>query len=177
MRICGCTKGSASYGRPAEKAEYNPDSYDLLTMCSDGIITSKEFWRIFSERSGVAVKTDWWHWLFHPVRNEETVRLIQELKDGGNRVVCGTNTMDSHYMNHIERGDYAFFDQTYASCLMGVSKPNAEFWRLILTAENVPPEQAVFIDDKQSNCDAASALGITSFRFESAQKLRKQLEL
>lgn len=177
FRFCGCTGGNESYGRPAEKSSYNPDSLDLLTLCSDGIITAKEFWRIFSARSGIAVQTDWWHWLFHPVRNEETCRLIEELKACGNRVVCGTNTIDSHYMNHMERGDYAVFDQTYASCVMGVSKPNAEFWRIILTAENEAPENTVFIDDRKTNCDAAAALGIRALRFETALKLRGMLGL
>ncbi len=174
MRKCGCIGGNAAYGRPADKKEYSPDGTDLLTMCSDGQITSREFWRIFSCRSGIPVRTDWWHWLFHPVRNQAVWNLVLKLRAGGNRVVCGTNTIDSHYFNHLERGDYAVFDQTYASCMMGVSKPDPEFWRIILTAEDVSPADAVFVDDKQSNCDAAGSLGIRSFRFEDADRLERE---
>ena len=151
------------------------DGADLLAMCSDGTISSKEFWRMFSERSGRTVTTDWWHWLFHPVRNENTCAIIRALRKQGHRVVCGTNTIDSHYFNHLERGDYALFDQTYASCFMGVSKPDLAFWKLILTAERVEPSECVFIDDKKINCDAASSLGIYSIEFTTAEHLAHTL--
>jgi putative hydrolase of the HAD superfamily len=148
---------------------------DLLALAGDGLLDAKGFWRIFSERSGIQVKTDWLHWIFHPVVNEDIRALIGELRAQGNRVVCGTNTIESHYQNHIEHGDYALFDQTYASCLMGVSKPDPDFWRIILTAEDVAAKDAVFTDDRQENVDAAAALGIRSILFRSAAGLRKEL--
>ena len=150
---------------------------DLFSMLSNGEITVKEFWSIFSARSGIAVTTDWWHWLFHPVLNQKTVKIIKTLKSNKNRVVCGTNTIDSHYQNHLERGDYSFFDQTYASNFMGVSKPDPRFWKIILTAENAGPHETVFIDDRKENVDAAKSLGIKSILFESAEKLASDLEL
>ena len=148
---------------------------DLLLLAGDGKIGAKEFWKEFSRRSGLDIKTDWLHWLFHPVIDEEVRSLIQELRAGGNRVVCGTNTIESHYQNHIEHGDYALFDQTYASCLMGVSKPDPDFWRIILTAEGVEAKDAVFTDDRQENVDAAASLGIRSVLFRSAAGLRAEL--
>ncbi len=148
---------------------------DLLALAGDGLLDAKAFWRIFSERSGIPVHTDWLHWIFHPVVNEGVRLLITRLRAKGNRVVCGTNTIDSHYQNHIEHGDYALFDQTYASCQMGVSKPDLDFWKIILTAEGVEPKDAVFIDDRQENVDAAASLGIRSIRFHSALELEKDL--
>lgn len=166
MRYCGCLN-----------SENDTASLDLLTMASDGIIDSRQFWQLFSQRSGITVKTDWWHWLFHPVLNEKTVAVIRQLRKDGHRVVCGTNTIQSHYMNHVERGDYTCFDQTYASFLMGVSKPDPEFWRIILTAEDAAPSEAVFIDDKKVNCDAAVTLGIRSFQFTTAEDLAEKLDV
>ncbi|MBQ1662597.1 MAG: HAD family phosphatase [Treponema sp.] len=156
--------------------EGHPGGVDLLSMCSDGLIGAKDFWRLFGERSGIAVKTDWWHYLFHPILNEGTVSIVRQLKKTGHRVVCGTNTMESHYLNHLERGDYSYFDQTYASCLMGVSKPDPKFWQIILTAENVQEKDAVFIDDKKINCDAAAQLGIHAVHFESSEQLANSLK-
>ncbi|MCR5218393.1 HAD family phosphatase [Treponema sp.] len=154
----------------------DPSKTNLFTMCSDGIIDCKEFWRIFSERSGIKVTTDWWHWLFHPQLNKKTVELIALLKEKGHRVICGTNTISSHYANHIERGDYTYFDQTYASCYMGVSKPDIKFWQLILQAENTRAEDAVFIDDRKDNVDAAASLGIKAFVFTDADSLKSDLQ-
>ena len=174
FKWCGCPNGN-----PAGNAGtgYKNGEMDLMSMASNGEISIREFWQIFSARSGIAVKTDWWHWLFHPVLNQETVCIIEKLKKTGHRVVCGTNTIDSHYQNHLERGDYSFFHQTYASNFMGVSKPSEDFWKIILAAEGFEPEQTVFIDDRKENVAAAGRLGIKSILFENAKKLSKDLEL
>ena len=156
-------------GRGGRKEE------DLLLLAGDGLLDAKGFWKEFSRRSGIDVRTDWMHWLFHPVVDEGVRSIIDELRNRGSRVVCGTNTIDSHYQNHIEHGDYALFDQTYASCLMGVSKPDPDFWRIILTAEGVAAGDAVFVDDRQENVAAAAGLGIRAILFRSAQDLRKEL--
>ena len=150
---------------------------DLMALCSDGKISCAEFWKLFSERSGISVQTDWWRLLFHPELNGETVNIIRELEQAGHRVVCGTNTVDSHWRNHVERGDYSYFDQTYASCFMGVSKPDPMFWKLILKAEKTLPSDAVFIDDRKENCLAAASLGIKAFQFTTAENLKQQLVL
>ncbi|MBR1910980.1 MAG: HAD family phosphatase [Treponema sp.] len=157
--------------------DFHAFSDELLAQLSDGAISTKEFWNSFSQRSGIAVKTDWWHWLFHPVRNEQTCDIVRRLKASGKRVVCGTNTIDSHYRNHCERGDYELFDQTYASFLMGVSKPDVAFWNIILAAEKVKPEDAVFVDDKKENCEAAASLGIHAIQFTTAEALATALEM
>ncbi|MCR5762801.1 MAG: HAD family phosphatase [Treponema sp.] len=155
--------------------DFHAFSDGIFSDLSDGNISTKDFWKEFSRRSGIEVKTDWWHWLFHPVKNEQTCNIVRQLKNSGKRVVCGTNTIDSHYRNHCERGDYEIFDQTYSSCLMGVSKPDIAFWKIILTAEHVNAEDAVFIDDKIENCEAAASLGIHAIHFTDAQSLSKAL--
>lgn len=170
-------------GVPEEKPSdlgkrfYANNGSDLMSMLSNGEISVKEFWNIFSSRSGLAVSADWWHLLFHPQLNQGIVKIIQQLKTNGHRVVCGTNTIESHYLNHLERGDYIFFDQTYCSNLMGVSKPAEQFWKIILTAEDAEPSQTVFIDDKKENVEAAAKMGIRAILFESAEKLSQELGL
>ncbi len=149
---------------------------DLLSQYSDGVITTSRFWELFSQRSGKIVKTDWWHCLFHPARNEKTYEIIRQLKKAGNRVVCGTNTIESHYRNHCERGDYAVFDQTYASCFMGVSKPKLDFWKIILVAEKTEAKETVFIDDREENWKAAASLGMRAIHFLTAEKLAEDLK-
>lgn len=167
MSICGCPEGNRSYGKPHERAA-GDNGFNLITMYSNGLLSAKEFWRLFSARSGIAVTTDWWHFLFHPEPNENIRQLIGGLKKRGERVVCGTNTIESHYLNHLERGDYSIFDQTYASCFMGVSKPDVNFWKIILTAEDVEAKDAFFVDDRIENCEAAASLGINTFHFDFA---------
>ena len=146
--------------------------FDLLTC---GKISVKDFWKTAGDRLGKKTDTDWFHLFFHPVMNCEVKKIILGLRKKGFRVVCGTNTIESHYLNHLSRGDYAIFDQTYASQLMGVKKPDPLFWKLILDAEGVDASEAFFTDDLLENVQAAASLGIHAARFKGAKDLRRAI--
>jgi putative hydrolase of the HAD superfamily len=176
---------SATHGTAAA----NP--YDLgdLRVIQEGALGSDEFWqrfearaaRLFPDRRIVlprrpdGLPVDLWATFFQPVRDEAVVSIIGELIAAGYRVVGGTNTLDAHYEKHRSLGDYDCFQALYASQLLGVAKPDAEFWRRILAAEGFRPEQAFFADDNQANVDAAAALGISAHHFRSASRLREAL--
>ena len=146
-----------------------------------GTISSAEFWKEFNSRIDSLksqgsylqvpeVTTDLFRLFFHPSKNLKTIELVQALKKK-HRVVCGTNTIQSHWENHMERGDYSFFNQTYASNKIGCEKPDPHFWELILEAEETNPQDAFFTDDKIKNVEAAAALGIHAELFTSAEEL------
>ena len=99
--------------------------------------------------------------------------MILKLKEK-HRVVCGTNTNQSHWGNHLERGDYAFFNQTYASNIIGIMKPDPQFFETIMKAEGYSPSETFFTDDKIENCDAAAKLGINAHHFTTAEDLYEQ---
>lgn len=168
--------------------------FDIWKQLECGKISVADFWKefnrrveqfkndsalknIFSDDADFSVVPEVTHDLFrlyfHPVLNEETVKIIQALRKK-HRVVCGTNTIQSHWENHIERGDYTFFDQTYASNKIGESKPDASYFKLILEAEGVKPEEAFFTDDRSDNCKAAESVGIHSVQFTDAASLYEE---
>lgn len=176
----------------------SPNIFDQLSI---GKISTEEFWNKFNNRIGViqreefdgildvkqvynfssafdikkspSITTDLFRLFFHPVLNEKTVELIKDLRKK-HRVVCGTNTIQSHWENHMERGDYSYFDQTYASNKIGVMKPNIKYWQTIMDAEGFNPDETFFTDDKKENCDAAESLGIHSHQFIDADDLRSE---
>lgn len=175
------TNASEVRGHPAaalgvSQEEMDRATGDLFDQLTIGKITTKDFWATVGERLGKKIDTDYFHLFFHPVLNEETKKIILGLRKKGFRVVCGTNTIESHYLNHMTRGDYAFFDQTYASQLMGAKKPDPQFWKLILDAEKCKPSDAFFTDDLEANVQAAAALGIHAFQFTSAKDLRRAIK-
>lgn len=53
-----------------------------------------------------------------------------------------------------------YFDKLYCSYEIGVCKPSEEFFKKILNAEGVKPEEVIFVDDSKKNIAAAEALGI-----------------
>lgn len=150
---------------------------DIFSLLTKGEISVKEFWAQFNERIKgrdiALVKNDLFRLYFHPVLNEKTAVIIKSLRKK-HRVICGTNTIDSHYENHAERGDYAFFDQTYASNKIGEEKPDENFFRVILQAEGVKPEDTFFTDDREENIEVARRVGINAVLFTSAEQLKKE---
>lgn len=156
------------------KGEKEEDN--IYNACQRGDITVKEFWTEYNSRiKGTnlpEVKNDLFRLCFNPVLNVKTAKLIEKLKKR-NRVVCGTNTLESHWENHMERGDYALFHKTYPSNKMGVIKPNPEFFKIILKAEGFKPEEAFFVDDRIENVEAAKSVGINAVQFTSADDLAK----
>ena len=145
-----------------------------MTMLSNGEVTTDEFWSEFEKRTGVRVSTDYLGLFFNPVLNNGVVDIVRSLRKKY-RVVCGTNTIQSHYDIHLARGDYALFEKTYASNMIGASKPDVEFWKRIMLAEGVAPEDIFFTDDNEANCAASSSLGIRTFRFTNADDLRNEV--
>lgn len=159
-----------------KKDKFGDDIWDLFQK---GKIESLEFWNQFNKISKKMkikpVLNDLFRLYFHPILKEDTLRLINALKVK-NRVVCGTNTCQSHWENHLERGDYSYFHQTYASNKIGEIKPNPNFWKLIMKAEGFSPENTFFTDDKIQNVQAARSLGINAEIFTCAEDLYKLWE-
>lgn len=171
---------------------------DIWLKLETGNICVQEFWKIFNNRvkslqrnffDGILkigndvkfsqevqvqnipyVDSDLFRLYFNPILFEQTVRLIELLKKK-HRVVCGTNTIQSHWENHIERGDYAFFHKTYASNKINCVKPNPKFFKIILEAENFSADKVFFVDDKTENCDAAKSLGINTELMKTPKEL------
>ena len=137
-------------------------------------ISEEQFWKNFSSSYGAPVPGDLWARYFDPVLDKKMIALIHCLREQ-NRVVCGTNTIDSHYSIHENRGDYGNFHAVYASNRIKIAKPDAVFFRFILEAEKCLPEETIFIDDMPENVKAAESLGIGGLLFSGYQSLCEQL--
>ena len=177
---------------------------DIWVDLQIGKISTEEFWNEFSKRISFIqrasidgllklgddltfctkntfsdvpdIKSDLFRLYFHPSLNEKTVAIIKKLEKK-HRVVCGTNTIQSHWETHMERGDYSVFQQTYASNKIGVMKPNTDFFKTIMEAEEVTnPSTVFFTDDRKDNVEAARSLGINAVRFTTAEDLEFQWE-
>lgn len=141
----------------------------------DGKINSNEFWVRFSLRYGKKVKEELFGKFFNPGTIQETKDIIKQLKSNS-RVVCGTNTIDSHYYYLLNQGNYDIFDVVYASNLIGISKPDPDFYRYILKKEGIKPENTIFVDDSEENILSAQKIGINSIIFTDFESLKEQIE-
>lgn len=151
---------------------------EALRLHSCGLLDETEFWEIYCNVSGDFLPENRGSLLgrfFNPKLDIPTVRVVEDLKGKGMRVVCGTNVIDSHYRIHMEHGDYQIFDTVYASHLLGICKPNPEFFHSILEKEGLSPEEAFFTDDLEQNVDVAAQIGIHAYLYVDSQSLRSQL--
>jgi putative hydrolase of the HAD superfamily len=139
-----------------------------------GAMNLEDYWRRFEAASGVRVTEDYWTTLFAPTLDAGMDRLVRSLHSTG-RVVCGTNTVGSHYDYLTKHGMYGCFDAVYASHLMGVCKPDPAFWLAILESEGVAARDVFFIDDYPENTEAAELLDIRSHRFNGMEGLKAAL--
>jgi len=173
-------KKLASYlGFEGRLLHENEDVERAIRDHMEGKIDEDQFWEIYISKYGSIKKpkSSLFGKFFNPSLDKGTVKLIQDLKAKGNRVVCGTNVIDSHYKIHMAKSQYDIFDKVYASHLMHVSKPNTAFYSYICNKEKVDPSQVFFIDDMEENIETAREYGLNAETFKSSEQIRTYLKI
>ena len=69
----------------------------------------------------------------------------------------------------------ALFDTIFTSGHAGMRKPEHRFYKYVLRHIGCPPEEVVFVDDKEENVLAAQDLGIQSLLFDQASMVKSRL--
>jgi len=69
------------------------------------------------------------------------------------------------------------WDEIVDSSIEHVMKPNPRIFRIAHERASVPGNEILFIDNKQSHCDAAHALGWQTFYYNSADRVQSAQEL
>ena len=97
-------------------------------------------------------------------RPQVTVAVISNTNDGH------VSWLDKH-LPELQKLDLVMMSNE-----VFVAKPDAEIYELALELLDLPPEQAVFIDDLEENVNAAEALGIAGFVHDDWAITRPKLE-
>jgi len=79
-----------------------------------------------------------------------------------------------HILDHF--GWTAGFDQLTFSCDVGQAKPAPGIYRHCLAGLGVAAEEALFVDDRPANVQAARRLGMTAVRFTGVAALVAELD-
>ena len=102
---------------------------------------------------------------------------VKYLKSKGYRLYILSNFSDN--MLRQVRKDMTFLeymDGIVFSCEVKEVKPKAEIYRLLLDTYGIRPSQAVFLDDRRENIQAAEKLGIHGICFKNFKQAVKELE-
>lgn len=81
--------------------------------------------------------------------------------------------LNTHRIRTFGLNDFllAFF----SSCYLGLAKPGPAIYRAALDLAQVKAEEAVMIDDRAQNVEAACGVGMKGIRYQSAVQLKRAL--
>jgi HAD superfamily hydrolase (TIGR01509 family) len=92
--------------------------------------------------------------------HDDTVPFLESLRTSGIRTAFVSNCADDARPLLETLGLHHLVDELVLSCEIGASKPDPSVYQAALERLNVPPDDALFVDDQQANCDGAVAVGI-----------------
>jgi|TARA_Y100000310_G_C20700289_1_gene829083 putative hydrolase of the HAD superfamily len=97
---------------------------------------------------------------------EEILSIVRSLRTLGLTLGLATNQQAYRFQYMSEELAYAdIFDHCFVSCEMGASKPSQAYFQEIIRRVACPARDILFIDDHQSNVDAARVAGMAAEQF------------
>jgi putative hydrolase of the HAD superfamily len=167
-------------GLPPEKFEtlYWADrhAYD------EGKLTGIAFWQKMVRDANLDLprstieELNLWDARMWTTQNPVMLAWQKQLKERGLLTAILSNMGDSVLENIQREFDWLpRFDVLVWSYQHNLAKPDPAIYRLALAQLAVGPEEALFIDDKQVNIDAARALGMSALQFSTVARLRSDL--
>lgn len=151
----------------------------LLVEHESGRIDADAFDRGFAERlhaHGVAVDPERLSVRMQAGlrRDDDTVRLIEELRTAGVPIALVSNAFGRDCYAGFDLN--ALADVVVISSEVGIRKPSRRIYAIACERLGVTPEQAIMIDDLPQNLDGAARLGIAGVLHTEAADTRKQLD-
>jgi FMN phosphatase YigB (HAD superfamily) len=82
-----------------------------------------------------------------------------------------SNTCEPHisafenrlYLDHGVKNFKDYFEEVYYSCRVGMRKPDKEIFEMLLTKNNLRPDETIFIDDSIQHVRGAGECGIKAY--------------
>jgi putative hydrolase of the HAD superfamily len=174
--------------RMARIFHVNPKDYAELYARSRGPydrgdVTPADYWSTLAESVGASIDDEvienlrrWDVEMWSSV-NADMLEWADRLRTSGLKTAILSN-METDMVRHM-RKTYAWlnnFDCQIFSCEVRLIKPDQAIYRHCLASLGVPASEALFLDDREANVEAARTEGLTAIRFGSVRQLRLELE-
>ena len=146
-----------------------------------GNIRTEDFFKAIQKKANGALSleqiADYWH-LILLVIPQEKLDLIRELRKHYT-VHLLSNTNEPHWeyicQTCFNKDGYTvndYFEKIFLSYEMHLAKPDKAIFGQMLHEAQLVPEETLFIDDSEANCQAASELGIQVHHYLIGEDLR-----
>jgi putative hydrolase of the HAD superfamily len=148
----------------------------------EGKLTGLAFWRKFLEDAaldlpaGTAEELNRWDARMWTTQNAAMLAWQLKLKQRGLLTAILSNMGDNVLENMEREFDWLpRFDVLIWSFQLRIAKPDPAIYLHILKELGTRPEEALFLDDRLVNVEAAQALGMVAIQFSTANRLRDDL--
>ncbi len=133
-----------------------------------------EYWKPFFEELNLKFSESefWDYWFKSEIPSEQMIQYASKLRSSGIKVFILSNNFKerSEYYNNYQ-WIHESADKVYFSWKTGFIKPDTRAWQLILSENNLNPEDCIYFDDQEKNLLAASEVGIKSYLFTDEVEL------
>ena len=160
--------GLEDLGRAMAQVMEEDDGRHPLFELEKGTITEEHFTQRLSDALGrpLGPMREIYFDNLHP--NEPMIGLMRELRDGGLRMGLLTNNVrEWEPLWRSKLPDVEdIFEVIVDSAFVGVRKPDPAIYTLTVERlGDLRPEDCLFVDDVEVNCQAAAELGMTAVQF------------
>lgn len=148
----------------------------------EGKLTGLEFWRKVGKDAGLQLSAAQieeladWDARMWSTENPPMLAWQRRLKESGLKTAILSNMGDNIHDHLVREFEWlANFDALVWSYQLGIAKPDEAIYRYTLKQLGVEMCEALFLDDKQVNVDAARSLGMKAAVFTTVERLRDDL--
>jgi putative hydrolase of the HAD superfamily len=148
----------------------------------EGKLTGLAFWQKLNGDAGLSLGQDQieelnlWDARMWTTQNPAMLAWQQQLKQHGLLTAILSNMGDNVLANIEREFDWIHrFDVLVWSYQLSMAKPDPAIYRHTLKELGVQPHEALFLDDKTVNIEAAKALGMRAIEFTTVKRLRIDL--
>lgn len=147
-----------------------------------GTHTGKEYWRLVAAHSGVEIGEDQVAGLIAADNdlwtqpNPPMIEWAQRLQDAGIRTGILSNLGDEMHAGVV--GRFEWFDRFHHctfSYLLKLAKPEVEIYQHAVQGLDTPPEEILFIDDREENIAAAQEVGLQTLRYSNHDAFEQEM--
>jgi HAD superfamily hydrolase (TIGR01509 family) len=151
--------------------------YDLDRQSDYGFIDRRTYTQAVAKLTGVSIDDTEQAFATEYTLNHPLIEYIRrELKPAYKTGLISNlgigwihDFFDAHQLHDL-------FDTIVISGKEGIAKPDPRIYKRAAKRLNMPPDECLFIDDRQINCDGAVAAGMQSMLFTDFPTFQKQLK-
>lgn len=141
-----------------------------------GAISEEEFFAGIAPSVGLSGKEVRLEWIKASKIDKNLIEYIKKLKLKYKIAIC-SNTAPRIFRETLQtNGIEDLFDVVVSSSEVGMVKPNPDIYWHTLKELDVEPEEALFIDDRESNLEGARAVGIRTLLYKNFEQFITDLK-